>query len=295
MNLPTDLLRTFLAIADTRSFTRAAEIVHRTQSAVSMQMRRLEETLGRPLFLRSGRTVVLTADGETLLGYARRMLRLNDEAVAAVSRPEVSGVVRLGSPDDFVGRYLPGILARFARAYPQVRVEVTCEPTAYLIGMLERGEVDLAINSRVNPGENEQVLRKEPTLWVSSARHFVHEQEPVPLALFQEGCFFRGWAFRALDEANRSYRVAYASPSISGIQAAVAAGLAVSLLAQSVVPADWRVLGPDDGFPQTPSVTLVLARPEQPGSEAVESLAQYVVEGFRDPQPGDEAGATTGF
>jgi DNA-binding transcriptional LysR family regulator len=165
-----------------------------------------------------------------------------------------------------------------------VRVEVICEPTTYLIGLLERGEVDLAINSRVTPGEGEQVLRKEPTLWVSSPRHVAHEQDPVPLALFQEGCFFRGWAFRALDAANRSYRVAFASPSISGIQAAVSAGLAVSLLAQSVVPSDWRVLGPGDGFPQTPSATLVLARPNQPGNEAVESLAQYVVEGFRDPQ-----------
>ncbi|HSH68748.1 MAG TPA: LysR substrate-binding domain-containing protein [Deferrisomatales bacterium] len=285
MNLPTDLLRTFLAIADTHSFTRAAETVHRTQSAVSMQMRRLEEDVDRPLFHRSGRSVTLTADGETLLGYARRMLRLNDEAVAAIRRPEVSGVVRLGSPDDFVGRYLPGILARFARTYPGVRVEMICEPTEYLIGMLKRGEVDLAINSRVTPGEGEQVLRREPTLWVASAQHFAHEQDPVPLALFQEGCFFRGWAFRALDEANRSYRVAFASPSISGIHAAVSAGLAVTLLAQSVVPPEWRVLGPAEGFPQTPSVSLVLARPPVPGNAAVDCLAQYVAEGFRDAQP----------
>ena len=142
-----------------------------------------------------------------------------------------------------------------------------CEPTEYLIGMMRRGEVDLAINSRVTPGEGEQVLRREPTLWVASPQHFAHEQDPVPLALFQEGCFFRGWAFRALDEANRSYRVA------------------VSLLAQSVVPPEWRVLGPAEGFPQTPSVSLVLARPPVPGNEAVDSLAQYVVEGFRDAQP----------
>ena len=121
MQLPTDLLRTFATVADTRSFTRAGDIVHRTQSAVSMQIRRLEEEVGSPLFLRAGKVVSLTPEGETLLGYARRILALHDEAVASVSAPDMTGVVRLGSPDDFVGRFLPKILAGFAEAYPRVR------------------------------------------------------------------------------------------------------------------------------------------------------------------------------
>src|ERR671929_349949 len=143
--LDIDQLRTFVAIADTGSFTRAAEVVHKTQSAVSMQMKRLEERIGRPIFARDGRASKLTEDGERLLDYARRIVKLNVEAVAAFSDAELRGRVRLGVPDDYADRYLPEIMARFSRAYPGVELSVICEPSIELIGRIEANELDLAI------------------------------------------------------------------------------------------------------------------------------------------------------
>jgi len=141
--LDVDQLRTFVAIVETGSFTRAAEVVHKTQSAVSMQMKRLEERLERPIFARDGRASKLTEDGERLLDYARRIVKLNAEALAAFSNPELSGVVRLGVPDDYADRYLPEIMARFSRVYPGVELTVFCEPSIDLIARLDANEIDL--------------------------------------------------------------------------------------------------------------------------------------------------------
>ncbi|HKA78780.1 MAG TPA: LysR family transcriptional regulator, partial [Xanthobacteraceae bacterium] len=140
-----DQLRTFIAIAETGSFTRAAEVVHKTQSAVSMQMKRLEERLGRPMFARDGRSSKLSEDGERLLDYARRIVKLNVEALAAFSDAELTGRVRLGVPDDYADRYLPEIMARFSRAYPSVELTVTCEPTVELVHRIDTNDLDLAI------------------------------------------------------------------------------------------------------------------------------------------------------
>ena len=144
-NLDIDLLKTFLAISDTGSFTRAAEEVHKTQSAVSMQMKRLEELLGRPLFARDGRASRFTPDGERLVEYARRLVAMNDEAVSTFQRPELTGTVRFGTPDDYADRFLPEILARFARTHPMVTVDVDCLNTSVLFDRTRRGEMDLAL------------------------------------------------------------------------------------------------------------------------------------------------------
>src|SRR5467141_3011385 len=143
--LDSDQLKTFIAIVETGSFTRAAEVVHKTQSAVSMQMKRLEERLGRPIFARDGRASKLTDDGERLLDYARRIVKLNVEALAAFSDAELTGRVRLGVPDDYADRYLPEIMARFSRAYPRVELTVVCEPSIALIEQIDANEIDLAI------------------------------------------------------------------------------------------------------------------------------------------------------
>src|SRR5215813_54593 len=140
-----DQLRTFIAIAETGSFTRAAEVVHKTQSAMSMQMKRLEERLGRSMFARDGRASKLSEDGERLLAYARRIVKLNVEALAAFSDAELTGRVRLGVPDDYADRYLPEIMARFSRAYPSVELTVVCEPSIALIEQIDANEIDLAI------------------------------------------------------------------------------------------------------------------------------------------------------
>src|ERR1700694_3467068 len=140
-----DQLRTFIAIAETGSFTKAAEFVHKTQSAVSMQMKRLEERLDRPIFARDGRASKLTEDGERLLDYARRIVKLNVEALTAFTDAELAGRVRLGVPDDYADRYLPEIMARFSRVYPGGELSVLCEPTVHLVERIAGNELDLAI------------------------------------------------------------------------------------------------------------------------------------------------------
>lgn len=278
--LETDLLRTFVAIADAGGFTRAAQRIHRTQSAVSMQMKRLEENIGRALFQREGRQVVLTHEGEMLLSYARRILKLQEEALTTLTAPDLAGLIRVGTPDDYVLRFLPGVLSRFAHAYPQVQVEVHCEPSTRLEAAIASDELDLALITREPQLPQDRILRQEPAVWATSARHFVHEREPLPLALFQKGCIFRQWAMAALDRLGRPYRVAYVSPSLAGIQAVVSAGLAVTVLGRSILPAGVRELTPEEGFPGFPSATIILRRSANARSRASDCLAAYLADGF---------------
>ena len=279
LQLDPDLLRTFVTIVDAGGFTQAAKQVHRTQSAVSMQVRRLEETLDRVLFERDGRGVRLAPDGEALLGYARRLLKLHDEAVAALTRPDLFGLVRIGTPDDYVDRFLPEILARFARAFPRVQVEVNCEPSVNLRRMLAEDRLDLALIT-CRPGmETGEVLRREPVVWAAAERHLAYEAEPLPLALFQPGCAFREWAVASLNQIGKPYRIAYTSASISGILAAVTAGLAVTVLSRSVLPSGVRPLGSAEGLPLLPSATITLHRGSTVSAVA-ECLAGYIREGF---------------
>lgn len=284
--LDSDLLRTFLAIADTGSFTRAAETVGRTQSAVSMQMKRLEAAVGRPLFAREARGVRMTDPGEQLLAEARRIVRLLDRAADSLRGPPVEGAVRIGVPEEYGATLLPGVLARFADRHPGVQVSVRCETSQAFAPALERGELDLAVivsdhggSERASRGE---VLFHDPTVWATSARHLAHERDPLPLAMFEQGCWWRDWALRALDERGRAYRVAYASASTAGIQAAVASGLAVGVLGHSTLPPGVRPLGPEEGFSDLPGATIVL-RLGRGGSNAVASMAAAIREAFRTP------------
>jgi DNA-binding transcriptional LysR family regulator len=280
-NLPTELLRTFVAIADTGNFSQAAEVVHRTQSAVSMQVKRLEELVEKPLFNRDSRHSRLTSDGLTLLNYARRILKLNEEAVSLLTRPELSGWVRIGLPDDYATRFLPEILAGFSRTHPRVQVEVTCDPSNQLRKRLQRKELDLAMTtSAVSDEENTLLLRREPTVWATSEQHLPHEEKPLPLALFPDDCYCRRWVIDALEKAGIEYRVAYTSPSIMGLQAAVIAGLAVTAISQSIIPPGMRQMHPEEGLPLLPSASFLLHRNPDSGSCAVDSLAEHIAKAF---------------
>lgn len=281
MEFPIDLLKTFLAIIDTGGFTNASRVVHRTQSAISMQVKRLEETVGQPVFERNGRSFSLTSVGETLVPYARRMLKLHEEAVAAMIQPEMVGAVRIGTPDDYALRFLPNILSRFAIAYPRVQVTVRCEPSSQLAPALKNGELDLALLTGEVYQDDGVVVRKDPTLWITSANHLSHEDDPLPLAIFQAECIFRKWTFQALDSIGRHYRVAYQSPSIAGILAAVSAGLAVTVLSAAIVPPDALILSESEGFPKLPDTTIVLQRTPGNHSRAVESMARFIEEGLQ--------------
>ena len=245
--LDLDQLQTFITIADTGSFTRAADEVHRTQSAVSMQMRRLEERIGKPLFEKDGRTNKLSEDGEKLLSYARRMIRLNRETLAAFDDSSLQGHIRIGTPDDYADRFLPEIMARFARSNPRVELSVICEPTFNLVEHIKRGNLDLALVTHSESRQSE-VVRREPLLWVTSANHATHEQELLPLAFGRPSCQWRRNACDALDAMNREYRVLFTSWSATVIIAAVMSGLAVSVCPNARLRPGMRVLGEADGF-----------------------------------------------
>ncbi|MBW2473729.1 MAG: LysR family transcriptional regulator [Deltaproteobacteria bacterium] len=279
MELQIDLLKTFLAIIDTGGFTNASQVVHRTQSAISMQVKRLEDMIGQPLFERIGRSIKLTTEGEALLPYARRLLKLHEETVAAMARPDVVGSVRIGIIDDYALRFLPDILSRFAKTYPRVQVTVRCEPTSLLVPALEKGELDLALINGTN--KDGEVIRHDQAVWVTSASHLIHEEDPLPLAVFHDECIFRKWSLEALDSINRRYRVAYQSPSVAGIIATVSTGLAVSILFGSIAPQEFRVLRKEDGFPSLPEAKIVLKRSPGRNSEAVACMSQHIREGMR--------------
>jgi DNA-binding transcriptional LysR family regulator len=275
--LDLDQLRTFVAIAESGSFTRAADVVHKTQSAVSMQMRRLEERIGKPIFVRDGRASKLSEEGERLLGYARRMVRLSDETVAAFDETELSGSVRLGTPDDYADRFLPEILARFARSNPRVEVSVICEPSMTLMDTARRGDVDLAIVTNCGGMETE-VVRQEPLLWVASSAHRTEEEEILPLALSKAPCVWRSTGLEVLSSVGRKYRVLYTSGNSTAISAAVLAGLAVTVLADSALRPGMRVLAEADGFPRLPSCEIGLIRGKgRPPSAIVDKLAEHIV------------------
>ncbi len=283
INLPTELLRTFIAIADSGNFSLAAGQINRTQSAVSMQIKRLEELIDKPLFIRDSRNLKLTADGLTLMSYARRILKLNEEAVSLLKRPELSGRVSIGLPDDYVTRFLPDILAGFSRNCPHVQVDVTCEPSHQLNKRMKRLELDLAITtSPTSEVEDAILLQRDPMVWVTSEQHFQHEETPLPVALFPDECYSRSWAIKALEKADIDYRIAYTSATLMGLKAAVLAGLAVAAISRSIIPPGMRELRIEEGFPPMPSASFMLHR--NPGSEhtVVDSLAEHICKAFSD-------------
>jgi DNA-binding transcriptional LysR family regulator len=275
--LDVEQLKAFLAIVDTGSFTRAADVVHRTQSAVSMQMKKLEERVGRPIFERDGRGTKLTEDGERLLDFARRIIRLNVEALAAFEEAELSGRVSLGLPDDYADRYLPEILARFSTSNPRVEVSVICEPTTMLVERIATGELDLAIVTHVDGTSASSVIRIERLLWVTSARHVVHESSPLPLALGRATCSWRQAATQGLESMQRPFRVLYSSWNSNAVGAAVLAGLAVSVIPESAVRPGMRILAAADGFPPLPPCRIGLLRGRTDHPALADALATQIV------------------
>jgi DNA-binding transcriptional LysR family regulator len=275
--LDIDQLRTFIAIAETGSFTKAAEVVNKTQSAVSMQMKRLEERIERPIFARDGRASKLTEDGARLLDYARRLVKLNVETVAAFSDAALSGRVRLGVPDDYADRYLPEIMARFSRAYPGVELTVICEPSTDLLERIDGNEIDLAIVTNCENKRASETFRRERLLWVTSNRHAIHLEEPLPLALGRPSCTWRRTAIERLESIGKSHRVLYSSSNAGAVAAAVLAGLAVSVLAESGLRPGMRVLTAAEGFPELPSCRVGLVRNAHDSSALADALAEHII------------------
>ena len=283
LNLEVDLLRAFVAVADTGGFTNAARHLHRTQSAVSMQVRRLEETVGSRVFDRNGRAVKLTGKGEILLSHARRMLRINEEAVSELVTPTVEGRVRLGIPDGYGTYFLPRLLSSFSQAHPRVQLEVVCEMTAEMLAALAADDLDLALVVRDPAYPAGEVLWSESIVWAGSEEQLVHEEDPLPLALFPQGCVLRARALRALDTSGRRWRIAYCSPSLAAVQAAVLAGLGVAVLGASTLLPRMRALGPDEQFPPLPSSEIELHTAPGEPSEVATRLSEHIVQQLRQP------------
>ena len=280
-HLDVDQLKTFLAIADTGSFTRAAEEVNKTQSAVSMQMKRLEDQLSRPLFSKDGRGTKFTRDGEKLIDYARRIVALSDEAVSAFTKPDITGTVRFGTPDDYAEFFLPVILARFARTHPHVTVDVECVPSSQLQERTKRGEIDIAVVTFGCKAEATDVVRQEELVWATSARHSVHDSSIIPLAAAPGGCSWRQMMTDALDSKGKPYRIAYSSPNASTINAAVLQGLAVATMPEICMRPGMRILTEAEGFPRLGTFDIGLIYKPGRKSPAVEALAKHVKEGLQ--------------
>jgi DNA-binding transcriptional LysR family regulator len=283
-NLDVDQLKTFLAIADVGNFTRAAEEVNKTQSAVSMQMRRLEDILGRPLFARDGRGSRFTNDGERLIEHARRIVALNDEAVSAFTKPEITGTVRFGTPDDYADLFLPEVLARFNRTHPLVTVDVECFSTLILTERIKRGELDLSLATFDGGDIDGETIRSTELVWATSTRHSIHLVDQVPIATSQIGCCWRRMALDALESVGRKYRIAYSSPNSSTLNAAVLQGLAIAAMPEICLRPGMRVLGAADGFPKIGVFDIGLISKPGKQSSAVEALARHVREGLGSPR-----------
>ncbi len=264
MSAPLDIdqLQTFVAIADTGSFTKAADRVFKTQSAVSMQMRRLEERVGKALFVKDGRGNRLTVDGDKLLNFARRMIRLNNEAMASFDDNRLEGTLRIGTPDDYADRYMPEIIMRFAKTHPNVELFIVCEPSVDLAEKLARGDLDIALVTHNPRARASDVVRTEPLCWVSSVNHPLPENTPVPLAVGRRDCQWRQAACAALDASGKDYTVLFTSWSSTVVAAAVLAGMAVSVLPESALRTGMKVLSVADGFPALAPVQIgIMKRP----------------------------------
>lgn len=278
VNLELDLVRTFVTVAEAKSFTRAAERLGRTQSAISLQVRRLEDRLRTRLFERDPRRVGLTPEGEIFLPQARRLIRVNDEIVAGLEDTEVEGEVRFGAPEDVATTYLPEILAAFARSHPKIALEVVCDFTLNLQERFERGALDLALVKRepMGPAEGVRVWR-EPLVWVAADAGVVERDGALLLAVAPPPDVYRRRALAALDAAGRPWRVGYTSPSLSGLHAALRAGLGVTVLARDMAPDDLTVLGEAEGLPSLPDAEIALITAKTALPRAARLLADHVL------------------
>lgn len=278
INLELNLVRSFVAIAEVRSFTRAGERLGRSQSAISLQIRRLEDQVGCRLLSRDPRHVVLTTEGEAFLPQARRLLRLNDEILAGLTGGDVAGEVRLGAPEDFATVHLPDILGQFTRANPKATLAVTCDLTLNLLEQLRDGALDLALVKRepLGPDVGTRVWR-EPLVWVGADASLTETGDPLPLVVAPSPCVYRKRAITALERTGRAWRCAYTSPSLAGQQAALRAGLGITVLPSEMVPPDLMRLGPKHGLPELADTEIALMRAATAVPAAAERLADFIL------------------
>jgi DNA-binding transcriptional LysR family regulator len=279
LNLDLDLLRTFVAVADLNTFAAAAAAVCRTQSAVSQQMQRLEQLVGKELFARHGRNKLLTEHGIQLLGYARKILRFNDEACTSLMYSDVQGGVTIGASDDTADTILPYLLSRVTSIYPKLSIDVRVKRSPFMLPMLESDEVDLAITTMTTTDHPHIVLRTSPTLWYCSADFSYPSGDSVPLVLLDEPSPYRSMAIEHLNKAGIPWRIAYVASTLSAIRAAVRAGLGVTVRPIEMMSPGLRVLGEQDGLPRLPDTQYVLYKNQHCDNDLALAIFNAVEQG----------------
>lgn len=273
-------LKSFVAIAETGTFGQAAVTVNRTQSALSLQIKKLEEQLGCELFDRTNRRVALTPQGEIFLGYAKRMIQLQWEAFSRLREPDVEGEIRFGTPEDFATHYLPDVLANFRQHHPRVQLNVACDLTLNLIDGFHRGEYDVILvkrdPQRVKGGTK---VWREPLVWVAADGH--QPEERLSLVLSPQPCIYRARALAALDRAKRSWHISYTSPSLAGTLAAVKAGLGITVLPAHMIPAGIHPIRKETKLPHLADSEVALMKKDEL-SNVAEIFADHVIQSLEN-------------
>lgn len=287
-DLDIDALRAFVTVAESGGFTAAADRLGRTQSAISVKIKKLEDRLGRRVFDRTSRSLAITRDGELLLGYARRLLDLNDETVRRFAEPAAEGDLRLGVAEYFLSDHLPRVLTQFARIYPRLHIDVRVGLCADLVAGLESGDLDLVI-SRRDAGETRgRAIWREPLRWVAAPTLELPADAPLPFCALPAPCVFRNRGLAALGAAGRPWRVVYTSASVMGVQAAVRAGLGIAVLSESSVPEGVRRLGAEDGLPDLGEVEMAIFGETARNRRLAEPLVGFILDSLsalRSPRP----------
>ncbi len=280
--LDSEALRFFERVARCGNVTRAAEQLHRTQSAVSVQIRKLEEDLGQSLFTRKPRGMSLTAAGERLLASSTPILAMLDRAAVSMVADPLEGTVRVGIPDDYGSELLAAVLADFAGLHPNIEVSITCGFSTAFADAVQKGVLDLAVYAGDEDERRGEVLLTEQTVWAAGRSSTLDLKAPIPLALFDRACWWRDAALEALTGAGLDFRIAYTSESVAGVRAAIAAGLAIGILARSTLEPSMRIVGPADGLPALPTSNLLMLRNEDAEPGPTEAMMQAIRRTFAE-------------
>ncbi|MDQ6432663.1 LysR family transcriptional regulator [Mesorhizobium sp. LHD-90] len=286
MNLDSDLLRAFVAVAETGNVTKAADQMGRTQSAVSMQIRRLEDMVGDALFRRGSRGVWLTRKGEDLIGNARRIVALLDETAASLRTAPLDGPVRIGIPEEYGETVVARALGAFAKLHPRVEITVRFATSGAQVAALNAGELDLAVVFEWEDFCDGELLMVDPTVWVTSALHLRHEERPLPVAIYPHLGWCRDFALKSLERGGIAYRIAYMSDTSGGLRLATLSGLAVAPISRSNIPAGCRELTVAEGFGAIDAARVVLRRNPGASGPTVDGMAQAIREAFRSGSEG---------
>jgi DNA-binding transcriptional LysR family regulator len=281
-NLPMDLLRAFVTVIQFKSFTKAGELLGRSQPAVSLQISRLEQLLDETLLIREGKNMELSNSGEQFYDYANQILALNDQAISQFSRSAVIGKIRLGIPSEFATVLLPKIVSRFAKAYPNVTLEVNCELSKTLLSKTGRTNHDVILALQNNPEEStDKQVKIDKLVWVSNSSYNSQKSPTVPLIVAPQGCIYRDRAVKLLNSIKQPWQIIYNIPDLTGIQQAIMEGLGVTVLARSTVPEELKILPTSARYPDLGSVGITLITGSQGAKkQAAQRLVEYLKTGL---------------